>query len=338
MCCHTSTISIHALCEEGDPRSVGGVLPHVHDFYPRPLRGGRPLYGAARQGVRGISIHALCEEGDSPWAIRPARNPYFYPRPLRGGRLAADVAPIVLKKFLSTPSARRATTVGDPSGPESVFLSTPSARRATVSFAGTIDPSLGFLSTPSARRATKGQTVQQSTKQFLSTPSARRATKNQRVCAVGSQFLSTPSARRATVLLFGVQINATDFYPHPPRGGRHLSPLCIQPLHRISIHTLREEGDLQSSSSTSKICSYFYPHPPRGGRHGFNTTILHNEPFLSTPSARRATGSGAMRGGIRLYFYPHPPRGGRHKRLERHLRASKFLSTPSARRATDTPS
>ena len=33
----------------------------------------------------------------------------------------------------------------------------------------------------------------------------------------------------------------------------------------------------------------FYPRPPRGGRHGFNTTILHHEPFLSTPSARRAT-------------------------------------------------
>ena len=36
----------------------------------------------------------------------------------------------------------------------------------------------------------------------------------------------------------------------------------------------------------------FYPRPPRGGRHGFNTTILHHEPFLSTPSARRATQGG----------------------------------------------
>ena len=56
--------------------------------------------------------------------------------------------------------------------------------------------------------------------------------------------------------------------------------------------------------------------------------------FLSTPSARRATSSGAMRGGIRLYFYPRPPRGGRHYRLVKLAKFDEFLSTPSARRAT----
>ena len=33
----------------------------------------------------------------------------------------------------------------------------------------------------------------------------------------------------------------------------------------ISIHALREEGDRASSTATS-TCSYFYPRPPRGGR------------------------------------------------------------------------
>ena len=80
-----------------------------------------------------ISIHALREEGDSPHR-RPRRPaPYFYPRPPRGGRLDAvgvgglgqlisihalreegDVHRLVLHRgageFLSTPSARRATT------------------------------------------------------------------------------------------------------------------------------------------------------------------------------------------------------------------------------------
>ena len=34
-------------------------------------------------------------------------------------------------------------------------------------------------------------------------------------------------------------------------------------------------------------------------------------PFLSTPSARRATGSGYLRAGQTANFYPRPPRGGR---------------------------
>ena len=57
---------------------------------------------------------------------------------------------------------------------------------------------------------------------FLSTPSARRATldKLDRVVSV-EQFLSTPSARRATKML------------------RDLADAL-----RISIHALREEGDI----------------------------------------------------------------------------------------------
>ena len=38
---HIDIISIHALCEEGDPFSPAGFCTH-RDFYPRPLRGGRP--------------------------------------------------------------------------------------------------------------------------------------------------------------------------------------------------------------------------------------------------------------------------------------------------------
>ena len=81
-----------------------------HDFYPRPLRGGRllgrqPCFDAAgflstpsaRRATfllfalkfcAGISIHALCEEGDTAHRLRAAHNKNFYPRPLRGGRPA----------------------------------------------------------------------------------------------------------------------------------------------------------------------------------------------------------------------------------------------------------
>ena len=56
----------------------------------------------------------------------------FYPRPPRGGRPALLFVPGIFSEFLSTPSARRATTVGGAcDGQIVVFLSTPSARRAT---------------------------------------------------------------------------------------------------------------------------------------------------------------------------------------------------------------
>ena len=82
-------ISIHALCEEGDPTIRRGSVGDVNNFYPRPLRGGRPPKGSHRKE----------ETGD------------FYPRPLRGGRPEYSESNAGAKEFLSTPSARRATAV-----------------------------------------------------------------------------------------------------------------------------------------------------------------------------------------------------------------------------------
>ena len=130
-----------------------------------------------------------------------------------------------------------------------------------------------------------------------------------------------------------------NFYPRPPRGGRHIDTSRLPQTYTISIHALREEGDPGIGAK------YFYDHI-----------------FLSTPSARRATHQ--RRKSIRATgnFYPRPPRGGRHSptRLsvmryiisihalreegDRYLYRfiadfGVFLSTPSARRATytDTP-
>ena len=41
--------------------------------------------------------------------------------------------------------------------------------------------------------------------------------------------------------------------------------------------------------------------------------------FLSTPSARRATGRSCVGLGSPCNFYPRPPRGGRHRRLREHF-------------------
>ena len=80
-------------------------------------------------------------------------------------------------------------------------------------------------------------------------------------------FLSTPSARRATKC-----------------------PCKAVPVVVISIHALREEGDLLPWTSTAPSAN-FYPRPPRGGRPGSVWLSSGKAQFLSTPSARRATGS-----------------------------------------------
>ena len=108
-------------------------------------------------------------------------------------------------------------------------------------------------------------------------------------------------------------LRTENFYPHPPRGGRHGSLGDYFGLPTISIHTLREEGD----PLPQIFCS-------------------HSLLFLSTPSARRATyamiynewfrdisihtlreegdGSGTQKGMQFTDFYPHPPRGGRQQK------------------------
>ena len=149
-------ISIHALREEGDLRRHRLPQTAANHFYPRPPRGGRPA-GVRRAVVADvISIRALREEGDRPQAQVQSKADNFYPRPPRGGRQSGRAGNNPDKRFLSTPSARRATHLTmllssenhisihalreegdkDTEGQKqqmNIFLSTPSARRATSS-------------------------------------------------------------------------------------------------------------------------------------------------------------------------------------------------------------
>ena len=124
-------ISIHALREEGD--ATGCLCVSVsHNFYPRPPRGGRRnLLASLADGILflstpsarratvprlsgfvevTISIHALREEGDRSASYRASPSGYFYPRPPRGGRHDPKRVGGQKDVFLSTPSARRATS------------------------------------------------------------------------------------------------------------------------------------------------------------------------------------------------------------------------------------
>ena len=79
-------ISIHALREEGDR-----------------------YFRAVFLRLSTISIHALREEGDDREGRLNALAADFYPRPPRGGRRSFFFASTASCRFLSTPSARRAT-------------------------------------------------------------------------------------------------------------------------------------------------------------------------------------------------------------------------------------
>ena len=170
-----SKISIHALREEGDPRLYRGTAD-AGDFYPRPPRGGRLEQQAAMSYNSAISIHALREEGD------------------------ARTRAIMCLTF--------------------TFLSTPSARRATTAYQRQTCSDTDFYPRPPR--------------------GGRRWYNHQR--SQGYIFLSTPSARRAT-------------QKHMQMGVKRV----------ISIHALREEGDLNPPTQEKRPTN-FYPRPPRGGR------------------------------------------------------------------------
>ena len=104
-----------------------------------------------------------------------------------------------------------------------------------------------FLSTPSARRATLRQAFQVQ-KYYISIHALREEGDLRMLLnsAFTSLFLSTPSARRATVHRMLSSFKIVYFYPRPPRGGRRIIKAQTRTNHIISIHALREEGDLVS--------------------------------------------------------------------------------------------
>ena len=167
-----------------------------------------------------------------------------------------------------------------------------------------------FLSTPSARRATRCIIASGDDSIFLSTPSARRATyfycPNRILWDISIHALR----EEGDEMCLPVILHRRNFYPRPPRGGRQQSEttdrrftefLSTPSARRatycpnrilwdsfISIHALREEGDLDI------IDNY-----------------IDDREFLSTPSARRATVDSRIFTCSTPNFYPRPPRGGR---------------------------
>ena len=102
-------------------------------------------------------------------------------------------------------------------------------------------------------------------------------------------FLSTPSARRATIFVDLDLLFINNFYPRPPRGGRHHLAFAGTSIKRISIHALREEGDLLRPIVEPDQTEFLST--PSARRATSFRLVMMTVPlvFLSTPSARRAT-------------------------------------------------
>ena len=140
-----------------------------------------------------------------------------------------------------------------------------------------------------------------------------------------------------------------DFYPRPPRGGRPCSEQTTKAMFGISIHALREEGDLGLDGLHVGAPEFLSTPSARRATKPLRTS-LQPAGFLSTPSARRATvhkrhpsrslsisihalreegDQGRQQKGLRVAdFYPRPPRGGRRLRWSRQSRRRDFYPRP----------
>ena len=282
-----------------------------------------------------ISIHALREEGDGPAGRTQPQADDFYPRPPRGGRLAVPWPFWRAARFLSTPSARRATLFRRFAEEDiDLFLSTPSARRATPDLGGGIQdltisihalreegdshrqplmaPSSYFYPRPPRGGRQRGAHYAKRRIEFLSPPSARRATRLP-LRHKGEQIYFYPRPPRGGRLRPPAPCcPGRYFYPRPPRGGRHPGGLGDHQKVGISIPALREEGD-PAVPATRSASSYFYPRPPRGGRLSWPSKEAVPRRHISIPALREEGDTVYMRG----------------CKVD-----SEFLSPPSARRAT----
>ena len=238
-----------------------------------------------------------------------------------------------LWKFLSTPSARRATNVLDFCSYAERFLSTPSARRATRYVHNGCGSLENFYPRPPRGGRPTTRTVGGMHNDFYPRPprggrplgfSIRASISDISIHALreegdylfrrdkqGFQHFYPRPPRGGRLSKSPPQASFCYFYPRPPRGGRPAEKIFNYAYDDISIHALREEGDARLRSLWSLLLV-----------------------FLSTPSARRATDKMEEQERHRRNFYPRPPRGGRLACADGKQLEELFLSTPSARRAT----
>ena len=195
----------------------------------------------------------------------------FYPRPPRGGRRpCAHCSPLGGRISIHALREEGDEGRGGQFCSLDIFLSTPSARRATWHHRHVYGPQrISIHALREEGDNTSNTTTAPARKISIHALREEGDGSSSKGNGKACKFLSTPSARRAT------------------------SPIPTWRIcDHISIHALREEGDPGHGDKSGAVRN-FYPRPPRGGR-----LLIAHPPctyltFLSTPSARRATGGQA---------------------------------------------
>ena len=191
---------------------------------------------------------------------------YFYPRPPRGGRRSAPSGRRSNSAFLSTPSARRAT-IEEQLLREVEGISIHALREeGDNTRPAEIMPWAYFYPRPPRGGRPPPLPLRCRTwKNFYPRPPRGGRPSDTGVQDHPEQFLSTPSARRATRTTMGKLLELL-----------------------ISIHALREEGDMQTQTAAG-LGNEFLSTPSARRATPAEREENHPKTFLSTPSARRAT-------------------------------------------------
>ena len=260
-------VSICTLCGEGDGRRGKAERHQFQHFYPRPPRGGRHWIKEGRQNID--NFYPRPPQGGRRDVHRLVKSllDNFYPRPPRGGRQRnacgnpcrrtisihalreeGDGRDLCLEhsiiRFLSTPSARRATSCGayHQSAHHYFYPRPPRGGRRPK---GARRQSYARISIH-ALREEGDQAVRlhrQGSGYFYPRP-PRGGRQKWEPEKYDIKAISIHALREEGDLLpCPVPRGFCHFYPRPPRGGR--------PAVRA---TARTAG------------CYFYPRPPRGGR------------------------------------------------------------------------
>ena len=253
------------------------------------------------------------------------------------------------------PSVRRATAFTWRCGQRSIiFLSTPSARRTTTVSSvlrcawsisihalreedhGKDYPfcrfSMHFYPRPPRGGRPAWRATRPNSEVFLSTPSARRATYN--LTDLRQQYnISIHALREEGDDGLHRAVNNMAISIHALREEGDERRIAEYKAAIISIHALREEGDAESRDNgllsegisihalreegdppegqPGRRGLYFYPRPPRGGRRGMKS----NQTKFRGISIHALREEGDMQSWTTphrsTYFYPRPPRGGR---------------------------
>ena len=144
------------------------------------------------------------------------------------------------------------------------FQSSPSGRRETLARLSGLC-ALTFQSSPSGRRETTLPLPCISTCRFQSSPSGRRETVAMVECPTGLVFQSSPSGRRETRFQHH-SIGIALLFQSSPSGRRETASIVsMEGFNKVSILSLRAEGDLPRNRSITRRCG-FNPLPPGGGR------------------------------------------------------------------------